>query len=100
MAMPDKAKLKVLADHGVRIAKTCGTCKHSNIPRGAFWGGCDLATYQHEKHDGARPMPAHLAFWCSSFEYGDKQLMDLGEYTQLIPWVSPPLTQIVPPKKK
>jgi hypothetical protein len=36
-------------------------------------------------------MPAHLAFWCSSFEYGDKQLMDLGEYTQLIPWVSPPL---------
>lgn len=91
--MPDKAKLKVLQDNGVRIAKTCGTCKHSKIPRGSFWGSCELAEYQHEKHDGMRPMPAHLAFWCPKHSYGDKQLMELGEYTQIIPWVAPPFPQ-------
>jgi len=85
--MPDKTKLKVLEDNAVRLVKTCGTCKHSTFPRGSFWGSCGLAQYQHEKHVGLRPMPAHLAFCCPKFQYGDKRLMELGEYTQLIPWV-------------
>jgi len=98
--MPDRTKLKVLEEHGVRIAKTCGTCKHSKISRGSFWGECALATYQHEKHEGKRQMPAHLSFWCPSFQYGDQQLMDLGEYTQLVSWVSPPPMQITASKQR
>lgn len=82
--MPDKAKLKVLEDHGVRLVKTCGTCKHSTFPHGRPWGECDLATYQHEKHVGVRPMPAHLAFTCPRHEEESYKL-ELGEYASLIP---------------
>jgi hypothetical protein len=87
--MPDKTKLQVLEDRGVRLVKTCGTCKHSSFHVGRPWGECALATYQHEKHAGERPMPAHLSFSCPSFEYGEKHLLELGEYTQIIPWVNP-----------
>lgn len=82
--MPDKAKLKVLEDHSVRLVKTCGTCVHSTFPHGRPWGSCDLASYQHEKHDGLRPMPAHLMFVCPKHEEGPNG-MELGEYAKLIP---------------
>jgi hypothetical protein len=82
--MPDKNKLKVLAEQGVRIVPTCGTCTHGKF-FGRPWGECSLRTYQHEKHTGLRQMPAHLSFTCPSYGSGSANLQELGEYATLIP---------------
>jgi hypothetical protein len=82
--MPDKSKLSVFADRGVRLVATCGTCKHSRFIGGRAWGECKLATYQHEKHTGTRQMPAHLAFVCPSHEAAGPHALDLGEYATLL----------------
>jgi hypothetical protein len=64
--MPDENKLKILADHEVRIVESCVTCKHSSF-KFAWWGICKNWSYLHAKHMDARFKPAHVAFVCKYY---------------------------------
>lgn len=86
--MPDRNKLAVYAEEGVKIARTCGTCVHSSFssPR-ALWGECDHHSYTHAKHDPKpRPLPAHIAFTCPKWEENPKlsEVRELGQYASLL----------------
>jgi hypothetical protein len=83
----DRAKLQKMREVGVRVVRTCQTCRHRE-PADGRWSHCTLHEYEHEKHTGTRTLPAHDALVCDSWEAHSvsRLLLELGEYANE-PWL-------------
>lgn len=77
--MPDPTKVKAMREAGIKPMPCCVHFRHV----GQRWGYCTKhGTYQHEKHDGERPLPTHTTFGCDDFEAAE--LVELGPYPELL----------------
>jgi hypothetical protein len=83
----DRAKLQKMREVGVRVVRTCQTCRHRE-PADGRWSHCALHEYEHEKHSGSRQLPAHAWLVCDSWEAApvSKFLLELGAYADE-PWL-------------
>jgi hypothetical protein len=87
--MPDKNKVKVFQETGMKIFKSCILCRHGEIP-GNAWGYCKNQShfFTHAKH-GRMPGVAHASMGCDDFAMmgqHTREMTELGVYTSLIPY--------------
>lgn len=85
--MPDRNKLQVYKEEGVKIARVCLTCTHATFRGSDVWGDCKKFSYSHARQDPRpRALPAHIAFTCPSWERSTNltSTRELGSYANLL----------------
>jgi len=88
--MPDKNKVKIFQETGMKIFKSCTLCRYGEIPNNNSWGYCKNKShfFTHAKH-GRMPGVAHAAMGCDDFELQNEHsraMVELGVYSELIPY--------------
>jgi hypothetical protein len=88
--MPDKAKLRVLQEHGVRNIDSCARCSWGLFENERMWGQCvrNDHVYIHVKHGREHRATAHAAWICDDYEPSNP-CKSAGPYGMLLPWISP-----------
>jgi hypothetical protein len=87
--MPDKNKLRAMAEHGYEIVDSCMTCSFGpqSVTYGNAWGQCSKLRYNHTKHSaGSMPLPTHAAFKCGEHRRAPWVDLNLGTYAKQ-PWL-------------
>lgn len=87
--MPDKNKMKVFAQTGMTIFKSCILCRFGESPNNA-WGYCKHPDhfFTHATH-GRVPGVSHASMGCDDFEpmnEHSREMTELAPYLKLLPF--------------